>query len=100
PTDHRTDIFSFGAVVYEMLSGRRAFAGATSADTMSAILTAEPPDLADPQRTIPPMVERVVRRCLEKSPDGTVPIGARSRVRSHWLFGFGAAYNLVRWRNL
>ncbi len=47
PADHRTDIFSFGAVVYEMLSGRRAFAGATPADTMSAILSADPADISD-----------------------------------------------------
>ncbi|HTK28936.1 MAG TPA: protein kinase [Vicinamibacterales bacterium] len=69
PTDQRTDIFSLGAIIYEMLSGRRAFAGATSADTMSAILNADPPEIADPQRTVPPNLDRLIRRCLEKSPE-------------------------------
>jgi Tol biopolymer transport system component len=69
PADHRTDIFSFGAVVYEMLAGRRAFAGATHADTMSAILTADPPELADGAHAVPAMLDRFVRRCLEKNPE-------------------------------
>ena len=67
--DHRTDLFSFGAVLYEMLSGRRAFRGDTAADTVSAILREEPPDLSATNRTIPPALERIVRHCLEKSPD-------------------------------
>jgi Tol biopolymer transport system component len=69
PADHRTDLFSFGAVLYEMLSGRKAFRGDTAADTVSAILREEPPDLSATNRTIPPALERVVRHCLEKSPD-------------------------------
>jgi eukaryotic-like serine/threonine-protein kinase len=69
PADHRTDLFSFGAVLYEMLSGRRAFRGDTAADTVSAILREEPPDLSATNRTIPPALERIVRHCLEKSPD-------------------------------
>jgi serine/threonine protein kinase len=69
PTDHRTDLFSFGAVLYEMLSGRRAFRGDTAADTVSAILKEEPPDLSATNRTIPPALERIVRHCLEKSPE-------------------------------
>ncbi|MCM3877630.1 MAG: protein kinase [Thermoanaerobaculia bacterium] len=69
PADHRTDIFSFGAVLYEMLSGRKAFRGDTAADTVSAILKEEPPDLSATNRTIPPALERIVRHCLEKSPD-------------------------------
>ncbi len=69
PTDHRSDLFSFGAILYEMLSGKRAFKGETPADTMSAILNAEPPELTETNRTIPPGVERIVRHCLEKSPD-------------------------------
>ena len=66
PSDHRADIFAFGAVLYEMLSGRRAFQGATMADTMSAILTAEPPDLSSGSGGIPAAINSVIRRCLEK----------------------------------
>src|SRR5262245_56965967 len=67
--DQRADMFAFGAVLYEMLSGRRAFKGETAADTMSAILTKDPPDLDLARLSIPPAIERIVRRCLEKSPD-------------------------------
>ena len=67
--DYRTDIFSFGAIVYEMLSGRRAFAGATQADTMSAILGADPPEVTDTARPVPAILDRLVRRCLEKDPE-------------------------------
>ena len=69
PADHRTDLFSFGAVLYEMLSGRKAFRGDTAADTVSAILREDPPELSATNRTIPPALERIVRHCLEKSPD-------------------------------
>ena len=69
PADSRSDIFSFGAILYEMLSGRRAFHGETAADTMSAILTKEPPDLSETNRNIAPGVERIVRHCLEKNPE-------------------------------
>ena len=67
--DHRTDIFAFGAVLYEMLAGERAFAGETAADTMTAILTKDPPDLNAADLSISPGLDRIVRRCLEKSPD-------------------------------
>lgn len=66
--DSRTDIFAFGAVLYEMLSGRRAFAGETPADTMSAILRGDPPEIDAGRLGVPAAVERVVRRCLEKQP--------------------------------
>ncbi|MEO8218280.1 MAG: protein kinase [Acidobacteriota bacterium] len=66
--DHRTDIFAFGAILYEMLAGRRAFRGDTAADTMSAILNEDPPELSSSARHIPPAVDRVVRQCLEKQP--------------------------------
>jgi len=66
--DHRTDIFAFGAILYEMLSGRRAFRGETAADTMSAILQQDPPDLSETNRSVPAALDRLVRRCLEKSP--------------------------------
>jgi serine/threonine protein kinase/dipeptidyl aminopeptidase/acylaminoacyl peptidase len=66
--DARSDIFSFGAILYEMLSGKRAFHGDSAADTMSAILKEEPPDLVETNRNVSPALERVVRHCLEKSP--------------------------------
>jgi serine/threonine protein kinase len=68
PADARSDIFSFGAILYEMLSGQRAFRGETPTDTMHAILRADPPDLSLSQ-SHSPAVARIVRHCLEKSPD-------------------------------
>ena len=67
PADHRSDIFALGAVLYEMLSGKRAFRGASAADTMSAVLNAEP-ELAPSFSTAEPALAQIVRRCLEKSP--------------------------------
>jgi TolB-like protein/Tfp pilus assembly protein PilF len=69
PADARSDIFSFGAILYEMLSGQRAFHGDSAADTMSAILMKEPPDLSATNRDVPPGLDRLVRHCLEKSPE-------------------------------
>jgi len=67
--DCRTDIFSFGAVLYEMLSGKRAFKRDTTADTMAAILNDDPPELLESGRQISPALDRIARHCLEKSPD-------------------------------
>jgi eukaryotic-like serine/threonine-protein kinase len=67
--DHRSDIFSFGAILYEMLSGRRAFHGESAADTMSAVLKEDPPDLSDTNQNISPALERLVNHCLEKNPE-------------------------------
>ncbi len=69
PADARSDIFSFGAILYEMLAGRRAFHGDSAADTMSAILKEDPPDLSVTNQSIPPGLERIVRHCLEKNPE-------------------------------
>ena len=66
--DYRADIFSFGVILYEMLSGKRAFAGPTVIDTMSAILKDNPAELPLAERHIPPALSRVVDRCLEKNP--------------------------------
>jgi len=68
PADHRSDIFSFGTILYEMLSGKRAFRGDSMAETMSAILREDPPDLSETNKTVSPALERVVRHCLEKNP--------------------------------
>jgi serine/threonine protein kinase len=69
PVDHRADIFSFGAILYEMLSGRRAFHGESAAETMSAILKEDPPELSDTNKTVSPALERLVNHCLEKNPE-------------------------------
>ena len=69
PADARSDIFSFGAILYEMLSGNRAFRGDSAADTMSAILKEDPPDLSVTNQSINPGLERIVRHCLEKNPE-------------------------------
>lgn len=66
--DHRSDIFAFGVIVYEMLAGRRAFRGETAIETMSAILKEDPPDLPVTERHIPPALGRIIDRCLEKNP--------------------------------
>jgi serine/threonine protein kinase len=66
--DQRSDMFAFGAVLYEMLSGRRAFQGDTAMDTMTAILKEDPPDLPLAERHIPLALARIVDRCLEKKP--------------------------------
>jgi Tol biopolymer transport system component len=66
--DSRTDIFAFGVVLYEMVSGKRAFRRDTAAETMTAILKEDPPELAD-SPPVSPGLERIIRRCLEKQPE-------------------------------
>ena len=67
--DARSDIFAFGTILYEMLSGQRAFRGDSAADTITAILTKEPPDLSQTNKEIHPGLDRLVRHCLEKNPE-------------------------------
>jgi len=69
PTDHRSDLFSFGAVLLEVVTGKRAFKGATAADTLSAILREDPTEPRGSGPGLPPGLLRVVRRCLEKTPE-------------------------------
>jgi Tol biopolymer transport system component len=69
PADHRADIFAFGAMLYEMLTGKRSFQKPTSAETMTAILNEEPPGVSQLAPLAPPAMQRVVHRCLEKSPE-------------------------------
>ena len=67
--DHRSDIFSFGAILYEMLAGRCAFKCGSSVETMNAILKEEPPELNLSGINLPPAVDVIVRHCLEKNPE-------------------------------
>ena len=66
--DHRTDIFSLGAILYEMLSGRRAFRHDSAGDTLSAILRDDPPELSAGERPIAPILDQIIHHCLEKNP--------------------------------
>ena len=67
--DHRSDIFSFGIILYEMLTGRRAFQGDTFAEVMAAIVKVDPLEITTANHQIPPHLERVTRHCLEKRPE-------------------------------
>jgi hypothetical protein len=123
--DHRTDIFAFGAILYEMLAGRRAFHRSTSAETMTAILNDDPPSISQIVQAAPPGLQRVIHRCLEKNPEqrfhsasdlafalealsdsGSAPAAALPRgSRSRWIWvaatGFAAiliAALIVWWR--
>ncbi|MEO8430024.1 MAG: protein kinase [Acidobacteriota bacterium] len=69
PADARSDLFSFGAILYEMLAGQRPFRGDSAADTMSAILREDPPDISETNQSVPPGLDRIVRHCLEKTPE-------------------------------
>ena len=69
PADLRSDIFTFGAILYEMLSGKRAFRGDSAVETMNAILKEDPPELSLADQAAAPGLERIVRHCLEKNPE-------------------------------
>ena len=81
-SDARSDIFSFGAVLYEMLSGERAFQGNSSIETLSAILREQPADLTHVVPGLSPALARIVDRCLEKNRDDRFQIGRRPRFRA------------------
>ena len=68
PVDARSDLFSLGAVLYEMLTGQRAFRRDTAAETMTAILKEDPPDMVAARSDLPGSLDRIVRHCLEKNP--------------------------------
>jgi eukaryotic-like serine/threonine-protein kinase len=109
--DHRTDIFAFGAILYEMLSGQRAFQRSTSAETMTAVLNDDPPSISQIVQATPPGLQRVVHRCLEKNPEqrfysahdlafalealsdsGSTPVNAVDRdSHSRWIWAAAAA---------
>jgi serine/threonine protein kinase len=69
PVDHRSDIFSLGVILYEMLAGERPFRGESSVEMLNAILKEEPPELSAGSNPIAPALGRIIRHCLEKNPD-------------------------------
>ncbi len=69
PADPRSDIFAFGAVLYEMVTGQRAFKGNSAVETMSAIIKEEPPEISTTGKVLPPGLERLMLHCLEKRPE-------------------------------
>jgi serine/threonine protein kinase/Tol biopolymer transport system component len=103
--DHRADIFALGAILYEMLTGRRAFQRSTAAETMTAILNEDPPNISQIVQTTSPGMQRVLHRCLEKNPEqrfhsasdlafalealsesGSGPVAVAESSRSRWLW--------------
>ncbi|SRR6266567_928721 len=83
--DARTDIFAFGAVLYEMATGIVAFAGTTRASLIAAILTSEPPSINSLQSLTPPMLERVVKTCLAKDPDARWQSAQDLKLQLQWI---------------
>ena len=99
PADARSDIFALGAILYEMLSGQRAFRGDSAGETMAAILREDPPDLSVTNQNISPGLDRIVRHCLEKNPERQVPVRIRHRLRPRVAVGrHGAAAATPAWR--
>jgi dipeptidyl aminopeptidase/acylaminoacyl peptidase len=111
PADGRSDIFALGAVLYEMLSGRRAFEGGSTGEAMAAILKEDPPDLSVSNKSVSPGLERLMRHCLEKKPEqrfqsardlaydletlttasGAAPSSALPTLRRRWRIPLAAA---------
>ncbi len=83
--DARSDLFTFGAMLYEMLAGKRAFSGATPASVIGAIMHGEPPALATIQPLTPPALDRLVRACLEKDPEARWESAADLQRELHWI---------------
>lgn len=83
--DHRTDIFALGAVLYEMVTGRRAFDGRSRASIIAAILDAEPPPVAATQKTAPESLDRVIRTCLAKNPDERFQSASDVALQLRWI---------------
>jgi serine/threonine protein kinase len=83
--DARTDIFAFGAVLYEMLTGRKAFEGKSQASVMAAILEREPPTLTGLVPSVPPLLDHLVKRCLAKDPDARWQSALDVKAQLEWI---------------
>jgi serine/threonine protein kinase len=83
--DHRSDIFSFGVILYEMLTGRQAFRRETTAETMTAILKAEPEEVTEVNSKAPPQLVRVVKTCLAKNPEERFQSAHDLRLQLQWI---------------
>ena len=88
--DVRSDIFSLGAVLYEMITGKRAFEGKTTASTIAAILAAEPKPISTVQPMSPSVLEHVVKACLEKDPDDRIQTAHDVRLQLKWMAEAGS----------
>ena len=91
--DSRSDIFSFGALVYEMVTGRKAFEGKSQASLITAIMSADPPPMPSLVPVAPAALDRVVRKCLAKEPDDRWQSAKDLRDELSWIAGAGSADN-------
>lgn len=88
--DYRSDIFAFGCVLYELITGRKAFDGSSPASVIASLLTAEPAPLSSVQPLAPPALERVIRRCLAKDPDQRWQSARDLREELKWIAESGS----------
>ncbi|HST09218.1 MAG TPA: protein kinase [Terriglobales bacterium] len=93
--DARSDVFALGAVLYEMVTGRRAFEGKTTASTIAAILAAEPPPISSVQPLSPPGLESTVKSCLAKDPDERVQTAHDVKLQLKWMQGSSGLHPAV-----